>query len=129
MRLTCLALCLFAALGAPPAAADQAKELETMRQFLAVMDGYYAVIENVYEVSSHPDKAAIIQLQKIEEVYKERGELARAIDVLRSAVDHGKSQTIKNAAAVMLADALKETGRSDEAVKVLRRALEPHLKP
>lgn len=129
MRPTFIAFLLFAALGAPHAAADQAQELETMRQFLAVMDGYYTVIENVYEVSSHPDKAAIIQLQKIEEVYKERGELARAIDVLRDAVEHGKSQTIKNAAAVMLADALKETGRSDEAVKVLRQALAPNLKP
>ncbi len=110
------------------AASPQELELERMQQFMGVMQGYYQIIEDVHRVASDPDKSAILQLQKIEEIYKQRGDRAEAIEVLREVVNGTKSPVVRNAASMMLADALNETGRASEAVEVLQKALQTNLK-
>jgi len=111
-----------------PAYAAQADNLATMQQFLGVMKGYYGIIEATYEVARDPDKSAILQMQKIEEFYKKRGDRAEAIAVLEDVLNRTKRPAVRNAAAVMLADALNETGRGTRAVEVLKQALEENLK-
>ena len=110
------------------AQAQQGEELERMKQFMGVMEGYYGLIDGVHDVASNPDKSAILQLQKIEEIYKARGDRAEAIAVLRDVLKRTSSATVRNAAAIMLADALNETGQSMQAVEVLREALELNLR-
>ncbi len=119
---------LVIALSLTPAYAAQADNLATMQQFLGVMEGYYGIIEATYDVARDPDKSAILQLQKIEEFYKKRGDRAEAIAVLEDVLKRTKRPAVRNAAAVMLADALNETGRGTQAVEVLKRALEENLK-
>ncbi len=116
-------------LGAPARAGEApgAAELERMQQFLGVMQGYYSLIEDQYAVASDQEKSAILQMQKIEEIYKNRGDRAEAITVLRDVLERSQNPTIRNAAAIMLADALNETGRASEAVEVLRSALQTNL--
>lgn len=111
-----------------PATADQMDDIAKMQQFLQVMERYYGIIEVVHGVASDPEKAAIMQLQKIEEIYKKRGDRAEAIAVLSDVVNTTKNATVRNAAAMMLADALNETGRASEAVEVLRAALDSNLR-
>ena len=118
---------LFTAVAVAPAAADQRKELELMQQFMTVMDGYFDVIDRTHAIASEPDKAAILQLQKLKEIFEERGELADMVKILEDVVGSAPSPTVRNAAAVMLADTLKETGSSTRAVDVLREALERNL--
>ena len=55
--------------------------------------------------------------------HAEAGDRAEAIVVLREAMNDAKSATVRNAAAMMLADALKETGQASEAIEVLKSAL------
>lgn len=107
--------------------AAEAEDLNRMREFMSIMEGYYAIIDGVHAVSSDKEKSAILQLQKIEEIYKKRGDRAEAISVLRDVVKRTSNETVRNAAAVMLADALNETGQASEAVEVLRAALERNL--
>jgi predicted Zn-dependent protease len=107
--------------------AAEAEDLNRMREFMSIMEGYYAIIDGVHAVSSDKEKSAILQLQKIEEIYKKRGDRAEAINVLRDVVKRTSNETVRNAAAVMLADALNETGQASEAVEVLRTALERNL--
>ena len=107
--------------------AAEAEDLNRMREFMSIMEGYYAIIDGVHAVSSDKEKSAILQLQKIEEIYKKRGDRAEAISVLRDVVERTSNETVRNAAAVMLADALNETGQASEAVEVLREALERNL--
>lgn len=120
-------IALVIALSVTPAYAAQADNLATMQQFLGVMEGYYRIIEAVYDVARDPDKSAILQLQKIEEIYKKRGDRAEAIAVLEDVLKRTKRPAVRNAAAVMLADALNETGRGTQAVNVLKQALEENL--
>ncbi len=121
-------IALVIAFSLTPAYAAQADNLATMQQFLGVMKGYYGIIEATYEVARDPDKSAILQMQKIEEFYKKRGDRAEAIAVLEDVLNRTKRPAVRNAAAVMLADALNETGRGTQAVKVLKQALEENLK-
>lgn len=110
-----------------PTLAQEGEQLEQMERFISVMEGYYRIIDGVHAISSDAEKSAILQLQKIEEIFKQRGDRAKAIEVLREAMAKTNSQTVRNAAAIMLADALNETGQATEAVAVLREALDSNL--
>jgi len=123
-----VAVILCGALGAAPGYAAEAPNLEMMRQFIGLMEGYYGVIDATHAIASDPEKSAILQLQKIEEIYKKRGDRAEAIAVLTEVVESSGNDAVRNAAAVMLADALNETGRATQAVEVLKKALDRNLK-
>lgn len=113
---------------APAAHAQSQDDLRLMQTFLAIVGDYYDVIEATYDISSDPEKAAILQMQKIQEVYEDRGEKVRSAEVLKQVLKESKNATIRNAAYVLLGDTLKEAGRSDEALELLRQGLEENIK-
>ncbi|MEL7025249.1 MAG: hypothetical protein AAGL69_16060 [Pseudomonadota bacterium] len=119
--LSTTAVVLFSA--APIATAQQSEELEMMQQFMSVMDGYFSIIESTHDIASTPEKSAILQMQKIKEIYEDRGEGARAVGVLRQVLSESQNPTIRSAAVLILSDLLNETGRADEAIKVLEQGL------
>ncbi len=113
---------------APAAQAQSTDELATIQTFLGIMTDYMAIIEATHDISSEPEKAAILQMQKMKEVYEERGEKARVVEELRRVLENSSNQAIRNAAYVLMSDTLKETGRSAEAIELLRRGLAENLK-
>jgi hypothetical protein len=113
---------------APAAQAQSTDELTTIQTFLGIMTDYMAIIEATHDISSEPEKAAILQMQKMKEVYEERGEKARVVEELRRVLENSSNQAIRNAAYVLMSDTLKETGRSAEAIELLRRGLAENLK-
>ena len=115
-------------MAAPGARAQSQDDLELMQTFLSIMTDYFGIIESTYEIASEPEKAAILQMQKIQEVYEERGEKARSVDVLKQVLEDSNNPTIRNAAYMILGDTLKETGRADEALEFLRRGLDENIK-
>lgn len=121
-------MCVTAALAGAPSYAQDAPDLQRMQQFIGLMQGYFEVIHATHAVAADPEKSAILQLQKIQDIYKERGDRAEAISVLRQVMDTTSNPTIRNAAAMMLADALNETGQASKAVEVLQSALDANLK-
>ena len=112
---------------APGARAQSPDDLAMMQVFLDIMTDYFSIIESTHQISSDAEKAAILQMQKIQEVYEERGEKARAAEVLREVLAESRNQAIRNAAYMMLGDTLKETGRSDEALELLREGLSENI--
>ena len=114
--------------GAPQARAQSQDDLALMQTFLSIMTDYFDIIESTRDIAADPEKAAIMQMQKIQEVYEERGEKARSVDVLQDVLDKSSNPTIRNAAYIMLGDTLKETGRADEALEYLRQGLEENIK-
>ena len=67
-------------------------------------------------------------MQKIQEVYEQRGDKARSVDVLKDVLEQSDNPTIRNAAYLMLGDTLKESGRASEAIDVLREGLAENIK-
>jgi len=112
---------------APVAHAQNQENLELMQTFLSIMTDYFEIIEATHSVSSDPEKAAIMQMQKIQEVYEQRGEKARSIEILKQVLDDSSSVTIRNAAYMLLGDTLKDTGRADEAIQFLRQGLKENI--
>lgn len=113
---------------APGARAQSQDDLELMQTFLSIMTDYFGIIESTYDVASDPEKAAIMQMMKIQEVYEERGEKARSTAVLKQVLKDSNSTTIRNAAYMLLGDTLKETGRADEALQLLQQGLDENIK-
>lgn len=112
---------------APGAHAQTQDDLRLMQTFLSIMTDYFEIIESTYDVASSPEKAAIMQMQKIKEVYEDRGEKVRSVEVLREVLDKSSSPAIRNAAFMLLGDTLKDAGRTDEALEYLRRGLAENI--
>ncbi|MGB5623179.1 MAG: hypothetical protein WBN65_11850 [Gammaproteobacteria bacterium] len=113
--------------GAPGAHAQTQDDLRLMQAFLSIMTDYFEIIESTYDVASSPEKAAIMQMQKIKEVYEERGEKVRSVEVLSEILDRSSNPAIRNAAFMLLGDTLKDAGRTDEALEYLRRGLAENI--
>ena len=118
-----LAGVLFAA----QAQADESQELAVMANFIDVMNGYLEIIEQTHDLASEPDKAAILQMQKLKELYEERGEKARVVDVLRQVLEESNHPAVRNAATQLLSDTLKEIGRSDQAAEILLQGIRENV--
>ena len=112
---------------APGANAQTQDDLRLMQTFLSIMTDYFEIIESTYGVASSPEKAAIMQMQKIKEVYEDRGEKVRSVEVLREILDRSSNPAIRNAAFMLLGDTLKDAGRTDEALEYLRRGLAENI--
>ena len=113
---------------APGAQAQEPEDLQLMQTFLAIMTDYFEIIEATHDIASDPEKAAIMQMQKIQEVYEQRGEKARSVEVLKQVLADSDNASIRNAAYILLGDTLKETGRADEALQLLRQGLNENIK-
>ena len=122
------ALAAMLLIAAPQARAQSQDDLALMQTGLARMTDYFHIIEATHDIASDPEKAAILQMTKIQEVYEERGEKARSADVLKKVLADSNNQAIRNAAYMLLGDTLKETGRADEALQLLRKGLDENIK-
>jgi len=112
---------------APVSNAQSQDDLALMQTFLNIMTDYLNIIESTHSIVSDQERAAIMQMQKIQEAYEERGEKARVAEVLRDVLKDSRSTAIRNAAYVKLGDILKETGRTDEAIALLREGLNENI--
>jgi predicted negative regulator of RcsB-dependent stress response len=103
-------------------------ELQQMHAFLGLMQKFYGIVDSMNEVSGDPTRAAIMQMYKIQEIYEQRGEKAKAADVFQQVLKDSQNPTLRNAATLLLGDLYKETGKADEAIKVLSQALNENVK-
>lgn len=110
-----------------PAQAQTPQELQTMQTFLDIMTSYFEIIESTHDVSSNEEKAAIMQMQKIQEIYEQRGEKVRSVDVLKGILRDSRNPAIRNAAYMMMGDTLKDAGRTDEALELLQQGLRENV--
>lgn len=113
---------------APGAHAQSQSELEMMQTFLGIVSDYFAMIESTHDIAASPEKAAIMQMQKIQEVYENRGEKVRSVEVLQEVLDESSNPAIRNAAYLLIGDTLKDAGRTDEALSFFRRGLDENIK-
>ena len=97
-----------------------------MQQFtglVQLMTGYYKLIGEIKDVASDSDKTAILEMTKLKDALQGSGQPERVVLVLREISAHHPSQVVRNAAVVMLSDALSDQGNKREAAAVLERAL------
>ena len=100
-----------------------ADEFTEMTRMVGLMQNFFGLMESVYDNASNPERAALLQMNTMEDIYKERGQHAEMIPVYRKMLSETKQPTIRRIIYMRLADTLKETGRPDEAIKLLEEAL------
>ena len=126
--LTIVTTASFLLISAPAARAQSIDDLTLMQTFLEIMNDYFDIIESTHDIASNPEMAAIMQMQKIQEVYEQRGNKAESVDVLLQVLEDSDNQTIRNAAYMLLGDTLKETGRADDALEYLQQGLAENIR-
>lgn len=101
----------------------QAEDLEQMAQFVGLMQNFFVLMDSMYTAASNPEHAALLQMNSLEDMYKETGNLRQMVDVYRDVIKRSSNPTVTRLARMRLADALKESGQMDEAIEVLKQAI------
>lgn len=109
--------------GASTAHAEEPAQIQQMRSFVELMTGYYELMGTIHAVAADPDKTAVLEMTKLKEFLEQSGQRDRVPEVLRRIVSTSSRPAVRNAATMMLAEALNERGEKREAAAVLERAL------
>ena len=102
----------------------QAQDFDDMIQFVDLMNEFFVLMDSMYAAASNPEHAALLQMNSLEDIYKESGNLREMLDVYREVIDKSANPTVRRLARMRLADALKESGQPGEAIKVLKEAID-----
>ena len=111
------------------AVADPLKDVnfEQIEDFLGVMQSFFGLVKTVHEISEDPEKSAVLQMFKIQELYEKKGNKAKAIPVFKGVIKDTKSVAIRNAAYWLIGETLKEAGEHDRAIDEFKDALRLNL--
>ncbi|MEO1573596.1 MAG: tetratricopeptide repeat protein [Pseudomonadota bacterium] len=120
-------IALVSALVIAPAHAQSAKELAVFQSFLDIAEGYMALVVDTHDVNASPTTAAVLQMQKMKEVYEDQGDPGGAVTYFRGVLEKTENRTLRNTAYMLLADLLKDSGRFDEAQAVLEDAIDESI--
>lgn len=102
----------------------RAQEFNDMIQFVDLMNEFFVLMDSMYAAASNPEHAALLQMNSLEDIYKETGNLREMLDVYREVINKSWNATVRRLARMRLADALKESGQKGEAIEVLREAID-----
>ena len=121
------ALTLFCLVGTSTAARAQ-EDFEAMANMVNLMDSFFGLMDSVYDMNSNNERAALLQMHAIEEIYKEQGQHKQAVAIYEKILKTSKNSTIRNIAYHRMADVMKESGDKAGAIRVLNEALDETLK-
>jgi len=102
-------------------------DVEGMVKVVNLMDSFFGLMDSIYEMNSNNEKAALLQMHAIEDIYKDQGKPKEAVAVYKKVLKKSSNATIRNIAYSRMADVLKEAGDMDGAIDVLNDALEETL--
>ncbi len=104
------------------------EDFEAMASMVNLMDGFLGLMDSVYDMNADNEKAILLQMHALEEIYKEQGKHDEAVRMYRRVLDNSKNATVRNMAYHRMADVLKEAGDMQTAVEVLNAAMAETLK-
>jgi tetratricopeptide (TPR) repeat protein len=122
--LTFFALLLLAA----PAYADSEANIEQMSARLNLLNQYFEIVTSVYNVAHDPERAAVLNLQQLEDAYKAQSKPDEIIKMYQGILDGSRNQTLRNVAYMKLAEIYKRGGRVKEQTALLKKALAENTK-
>ncbi|MGK0180710.1 MAG: putative negative regulator of RcsB-dependent stress response [Nitrospinales bacterium] len=103
-------------------------EFQAMSNMVNLMDSFFGLMNSVYDMNADNEKAALLQMHAIEEIYKDQGRHKDAVAVYENVLKKSNNSTIRNIAYSRMADVLKESGDLEGSIKVLNNALAETLK-
>lgn len=107
----------------PAHAASPEQQMQQMRSLVEILTGYYKLMEEIRAVAADSDQTAVLQMAKLKDYLDQSGQHERLVRDLRELSTSSSSLVVRNAATIMLTDALSEQGNKSEAAEILERAL------
>ena len=104
------------------------EDFAAMTSMVNLMDSFFGLMNSVYDMNADNEKAVLLQMHAIEEIYKDQGRHQDAVAVYENVLKKSNNSTVRNIAYHRMADVLKESGDLDAAVEILSDALEETLK-
>jgi tetratricopeptide (TPR) repeat protein len=101
---------------------------ERMVQKVELMNTFLGLVVTVHDISSDPDKAAILQIQQLEDLYKARGDTQGYVQALNQVLDNAKSPAVRNVAYLKLHEIYKNNGNIDKAIATVKEGLKENIK-
>jgi len=102
-------------------------DFEAMASMVNLMESFLDLMNSVHDMNADNEKALLLQMHAIEEIYKEQGRHGEAVAVYRKVLDNSRNSTVRNMAYHRMADVLKESGDRKAAIEVLEAAMAESL--
>ena len=109
-------------------AASAKEDFNAMAEMVNLMDSFFGLMDSIYSMNADNEKAVLLQMHALEEIYKQQGKHKDAVSMYRRVLDTSDNPTVRNIANHRMADVLKEAGDLDAAIEVLNGALVETLK-
>lgn len=103
-------------------------DIEAMSGMVNLMESFFELMDSVYAMNADAEKAALLQMHEIEEIYKQQGQHKKAVAIYQEVLKRSNNPTMRNIAYHRMADVLKESGDLSAAVDILNKALDESLK-
>ena len=100
---------------------------QAIRQ-IEMINAYLNVVTTVHSVAVDPEKAAIMQLQQLEEMNKQAADKSEYISLLNEVIASTPSAAVRNVAYMKLVDVYKNTGDYSTARSKIKQALFANIK-
>lgn len=111
-------------------AMDKNTELESIEIYSAwskLVKDSYKIVHGTRDISKDPELAVILQLQKIGDIYREKGDSQKLIETLEYVLKKSNNRAVRNAAYHLLSDRLRDLGEHEKALEMLKKGLEENL--
>lgn len=92
---------------------------------IATLTAFIEAVDSVYAIASDPDKAAILELHQLEDVY--RGNEEAFVALLQEVARQAPTAAVRNVAYVKLSELYKKQGDRLAAAEVLKTALRKNM--
>ena len=111
-----------------PGVTSAKEDFNAMAEMVNLMDSFFGLMDSIYSMNADNEKAVLLQMHALEEIYKQQGKHKDAVSMYRRVLDSSDNPTVRNIANHRMADVLKEAGDLDAAIEVLNGALIETLK-
>ena len=113
---------------AAPVHAAPEDNIEQMSARLNLLNQYFEIVTSVYNVAHDPERAAVLNLQQLEDAYKKQNKPGEITKMYQGILDKSRNQTLRNVAYMKLAEISKRGGRDKEQTGLLKKALAENMK-
>ncbi len=104
---------------------DQANQ--AIRQ-IEIINSYLNVVTTVHSVAADPERAAILQLQQLEEMNKRSPDKSVYVSLLNEVIAATRNAAVRNVAYMKLVDVYKNAGDYNAARSKVKEALFDNIK-
>ncbi|MEM7050442.1 MAG: hypothetical protein AAF604_12325 [Acidobacteriota bacterium] len=105
------------------AKAQNPAEVQTMQEFVTLMEGYLGVAHEWVSLMSERERTVYMAIEGVTEIYEAREQRRKAVAYLEGLLEGESNRTIRNIVRFKLRDLYNELGEPDRALAQLEQVI------